>query len=169
MSSREREGDGWPASCLGSDLVVLRRRGPVELQPEGGQSEIVGRADGERDRGDGVTWPLTPTARKVDPRLPVLEQAERQERGLRGQAGLGRGQQDLERGRLAERPACVVNVRSSTRFKRQRLPGWTFNWLSDERLVADQGQLDLGVGQEEQVLARIFDGAQARRRSPRAP
>ena len=33
-----------------------------------------------------------------------------------------------------------------------------------DRLGADQGQLDLGVGQEEQVLAGVVDGRGTRRR-----
>ncbi len=55
----------------------------------------------------------------------------------------------------------VANVRSSDARERQRLAGMDLQLGVRERLGADQGQLDLGVGQKEQVLARIVDAAEA--------
>ena len=52
----------------------------------------------------GVTWPPTPTARKVTRGSRSLSRPEREERGPGVEAGLAGRQQDLERGRLAERP-----------------------------------------------------------------
>ena len=54
-----------------------------------------------------------------------------------------------------------ANVLSSIRFSSGGLPDWTFEPASGERLGADEGQLDLGIGQEDQVLVRVLDVPEA--------
>ena len=62
----------------------------VDLQAEGGQPEIIGRADGQRDRGDRRDPAADADGAQGEPRLAVAEQAEREERRPGGQARVRR-------------------------------------------------------------------------------
>ena len=128
--SGKRKRDRGPLG-LRLDLVFLfDGQRAVDLQAEGRQPEIVGRADRERNRGDRRDAAADADGAQGDPRLAVAQEAERQERrAARTRPVSADVEQDLERRRLAERPLGrerpVVHA-----LEPGGLPGWTFNWMS---------------------------------------
>ena len=154
QGDRDRLADGRRLGLL------LRVRRPIGVQPEGRQPEVVGRGEGERDgrdRGDVAPDAHRPQGRA---RLAVLQQPEGEERGLGEEAGLPGRQQDFQGRRLAEGPPDDERPAVDAHRPRRRA-GMDGQPGVGDRLVADERQLDLGVGQEDQVLSRVVDVPEA--------
>ncbi len=71
-------------TCLGLGLLLILRIGvdcPFDLQAERRQSEVIGSGEGERERCDRRDVGTDADGTQSDARLPVLQQADREERG----------------------------------------------------------------------------------------
>ena len=113
----------------------------------------------------GVTWPPTPTARNVTRGSRSFKQADRQERRPRVQPGPARAERDLQCRGIAQGPAGGERLVVQT-LQRRRVPRLDLQPRVRQRLAADQGQLDLGVGQEHQVLTWVFHAPEPAIRRP---
>ena len=115
-------------------VLVADDRAPVELEPERGQAEVVGRGDGERDRGHRRDVGPTPTARSV------TRGSRSRSRPTDRNAGRESSPVCLETSETSSvvasrRVQLVAKVLSSMRFNGGVLPDWIFRRASDSGSV----------------------------------
>ena len=142
-------------------VLVAGDRGAIELEAERRQAEVVGRGDGERDRGDRRDVAADPDGPQRDPRLAVPQQADRQERGRESSPVLRRAS--------ARSPASwprggSTGAANAAVVDSARAPACCRTGSS--RCVSPVGSVPTRVsstsvsGRKTQVLARVVDVAE---------
>ena len=110
----------------------------------------------------GVTWPPTPRARSVTRGSRSFSSPSERKAGFEVRP-VSRDVSRISSVVASRRVQRAANVRGSIRSSFGRLAGVDRQAGVGDRLVADEGQLDLGVGQEDRVLEGVVDGRGSRR------
>ncbi len=168
---RKRQRDRLVRCGLRLDLVLLfDGHRAVDLQAEGRQAEIIGRGDGERDRGDRRDVTADADGPQGDPRLAVA-QASRAKGTRAGRSGPSRPKSSRISSVVASRSVQLAS-RTSGRpgaSGRAACPDGPSTGLSASFSLPTSVSSTSVSGRKSRCWQRVVDARASRRRPTRAP